>query len=92
VALPAIIAVFSLLSVCFYHISGYLRPIGEYYECIAMVALFILFIRHATPDEAKTSDAFDSLDVVAANHPGASLPTLYVSLPIISCSHSDPIY
>ena len=80
--MPAILAVFTIISVCFYHTAGYLKPIGEYYESVAMVALFYLFISHATPIEARQAHPFEALEALAATHPGASIGFYYVGLTV----------
>lgn len=77
---PAIIAIFSIFGVWFYDVAGYVKPIGEYYECFSLVAIFYLFIHYATPDDAKGRHPFCKLDIIAATHDNANITTLYVCI------------
>jgi hypothetical protein len=73
-------AIFSLFSAWFYHTAGYLKPIGEYYECFALVAIFFLFINYASPNNIRGIHPFQKLEILAATYPGVTLQKLYVSL------------
>jgi hypothetical protein len=79
---PAIIAIFSIFGVWFYDVSGYVKPIGEYYECISLVALFYLFIHYATPDNAEGQHPFQKLDIIAVTYNNTNIAKLYVSIPL----------
>jgi hypothetical protein len=50
---PAIISFFDFLGVAIYPASGFLKPLGEYNDAIALVCLYrlyLLFITYATPE------------------------------------------
>jgi hypothetical protein len=50
---PAIISIFDFLGVAAYNASGFLKPVGEYYDALALVSLYLLFITYATPPENR---------------------------------------
>lgn len=58
---PAVIAVFGFLCVRFYHFAGYLKPIGECYESIALIAFYYLLFIYVTPVENRGVHPFSNL-------------------------------
>lgn len=76
---PAVIALFSVFGVWFYGSASYVKPIGEYYECFSLVAIFYLFINYATPgDVPEGAHPFFKLDIIAATY-NTDISSLYVS-------------
>ncbi|KAF2093146.1 hypothetical protein NA57DRAFT_61669 [Rhizodiscina lignyota] len=65
---PAVIAIFSFFGVWFYGAAGYVKPIGEWYECFALVPIFYLFIHYATPNGPVSTHPFNKLPVTAASY------------------------
>jgi peptidoglycan/LPS O-acetylase OafA/YrhL len=67
---PAIISTFDLLSVVFYSGSGFLKPIGEYYDAVALVSLYLLFVTYATQPEGRGNPRrlFESIPNLYAQH------------------------
>jgi hypothetical protein len=66
----------TFLGVCFYDISGYIRPIGEYYECFGLVAIYYLFMVYVTPLPNRGAHPFVNLEQMQLTYGGASL-TMY---------------
>jgi hypothetical protein len=76
---PAVISVFCFFGVWFQSTSGFLKPIGEYYECIALVAVYLLFLTFATPLQERGQNIFNSLGSLQQRNGGANMSTYYVS-------------
>lgn len=84
---PAIISVFCFFGVWFNSTSGFLKPIGEYYESVALIAVFLLFLTFATPIQERGQSIFGNIENLQERNGGASLSTYYVS----SSSHTSRI-
>ena len=67
---PAVISFFDFLAVAVYPASGFLKPIGEYYDAVALVALYLLFITYATPLEKRGGprELYENIPVLYAQH------------------------
>lgn len=80
VNVPAIYAIFSLLSIGFYNASDYLVPVADLYECFGLVAIFYFMINVVAPNEDRDS-FFDQLELRSAGEttPGGSLAWFQVS-------------
>jgi hypothetical protein len=54
-----------------YDASGFLNPIGEYYDALALVSLYLLFVIYATQPERRGGGPralFESLPELYAQH------------------------
>lgn len=76
---PAFISVFCFFGIWFNGTSGFLKPIGEYYESFALVSVFLLFLTFATPLHDRGQSIFGSLEILQERNGGANLSTYYVS-------------
>jgi hypothetical protein len=67
---PAIISFFDFLAVAIYPASGFVKPLGEYYDAIALVCLYLLFITYATPEGRRGSprDTYKQLPDLYLQH------------------------
>lgn len=61
---PGIFAVCCFFSVWFYDSAAWLKPIPQFYESVAFVALFYLLVVYVTPDEESREDFFENLERV----------------------------
>jgi len=77
---PSVIGGFCFLGVWFQSTSGYLKPIGEYYECFSLIAVFLLFLTFATPPQERGQNIFGSLQNLQERNGGANMSAYYVSL------------
>jgi len=75
---PFIIGVASFFGVWFYGAAGYVKPLGEWYEVLALISVFYLMIHYATPAEADGKHPFYKLDVIAQAY-NANMANLNVS-------------
>ncbi|KAL9111085.1 MAG: hypothetical protein Q9227_004518 [Pyrenula ochraceoflavens] len=62
IAFVPVYSVCSFFSVWFYDASGYLTPIGQYYEGFAITAMFLLYVEYVTPDEGTRAEFYRSLE------------------------------
>ncbi|KIV98582.1 uncharacterized protein PV09_09629 [Verruconis gallopava] len=67
---PAIISIFEFFGIWKPDASGFLKPIGEYYDALALVSLYLLFQTLATPSESRGSPnvLFNNLPDLYAAH------------------------
>lgn len=88
---PAIISIFCFFGIWFNSTSGFLKPIGEYYESIALVAIFLLFLTFATPMQERGHSNFSNIENLQERNGGGLLSTYYVrpSLYTTKKQHSD---
>lgn len=75
---PAIISVFCFFGIWFNSTSGFLKPIGGYYESVALVAVFLLFLTFATPMPERGQSIFTNIENLHEKNGGADLSTYYV--------------
>jgi len=70
VVTPAIVCLANFFGTWFYDVSGFLIPIGEYYDAIALACLYLLFITYATPPEARggPKQLFKTIPALHAQH------------------------
>jgi hypothetical protein len=68
----------TFFGVWFYDISGYLRPIGEYYECFGLVAIYYLFMVYVTPLPNRDTHPFNNMEQMQLTYGGASLQAYQV--------------
>ena len=85
VVTPAIICACNFGGLWSYRASGYLKPIGEYSEAFAMVALYALLLTYVAPENQRGSiiQLYEALPAVCADcgsHNKASLSSYYVCL------------
>jgi Organic solute transporter Ostalpha len=78
---PAVISVFCFFGVWFQNTSGFIKPIGEYYECIALVAVYLLFLTFSTPLQQRGHSIFNNLPTLQERNGGADMSTYYVCSP-----------
>src|ERR1700748_3722826 len=79
--MPAIYVIFACLSVAFYDESRYLTPVGDFYECFALVAIFYYMNLVVMPSAPRRSMSFYGGDFSALQQavPGGDLPKYSVS-------------
>lgn len=75
---PAIIGICSFFGVLFYGAAGYVKPVGEWYECWTLVAVYYLIIHYARANEPDGVHPFNKLPNIAATY-NLNLSRLYVS-------------
>jgi len=76
---PAVISIFCFFGIWFQSTSGFLKPIGEYYECISLVAVYLLFLTFATPLQERGRSIFQNLQTLQERNGSAVMSTYYVS-------------
>jgi hypothetical protein len=73
--MPAIYVIFAFLGVAFYNESRYLIPVGDFYQCFSLVALFYYMNLVFMPSAPKRSLSFYGGDIAALQQvvPGGDL-------------------
>jgi Organic solute transporter Ostalpha len=79
--MPAIYVIFAFLSIVSYSASRYLTPVGDFYECFALVALFYYMNLVVMPSAPRRSMSFYGGDYSALQQvvPGGDLAKYSVS-------------
>jgi heme A synthase len=89
---PLVFTIVAVITTHAYNVAGYLAPIANLFEVLALASLFLLYVQYVAP-EATTRNAFFSglemKDKKGNVTPGRGLRFFWVRIPVLAFSLAD---
>jgi hypothetical protein len=84
---PLVFTLIAVITTHAYNAAGYLAPLANFYEALALASLFLLYVQYVAPD-ATTRDAFfrslDQKDKMGNSMPDGRLRWFWVRIAVFS--------